>query len=59
MNKLKVEMDAYADGSMAYNDGKTAHDNPHAPESVQGAAWLNGWSDAFDFDNSVPSEFEL
>ena len=58
MTKLKVETDAFFDGNMAYNDGKDASTNPFEADSVQGVAWLAGWTAAYDFDNSVPSEFD-
>ena len=54
--KSKAEIDAHFEGGLAYNDGKQASANPHSESDVLAKCWLEGWEEACEYDNQIPSE---
>lgn len=55
-NKTKAQEDAHFEGGLAYNDGKSVDANPHTENEELSKCWLNGWEEACDYDNRIPTE---
>ncbi len=54
--KSKAEIDAHFDGGMAYNDGEQVSANPHTENEELSRCWLEGWTEAYEYDNRTPTE---
>ena len=49
---MKTEYAAYAEGRLAYREGRDESENPYLPveDAVLYSAWVEGWADAYDED---------